>query len=73
MNDFIYALGKGIWRIGMDKYYNKLRSHFTPMKIKDVGFCPSCKSENIEMKDYHNSWCKLKHCPDCGQVLDWSN
>jgi predicted RNA-binding Zn-ribbon protein involved in translation (DUF1610 family) len=42
----------------------------TPMKlevssseVRDYHFCPNCKRSIIGT---------LKHCPNCGQALDWS-
>lgn len=35
--------------------------------IYDTGYCPNCRHE-FEV-DYDSP----KHCPDCGQALDWSD
>ena len=36
-------------------------------------YCPNCNGENISvMQDGGFSSTLWKHCPDCGQKLDWS-
>ena len=35
--------------------------------IYDTGYCPNC---HHEFEVYYDA---TKHCPECGQALDWSN
>ena len=35
--------------------------------IYDTGYCPNCR--HVFEVDYDSP----KHCPDCGQALDWSD
>ena len=43
----------------------------TPKKPID-SFCPICGSYDIEVNIVRIGWEKQKHCPDCGQAIDWS-
>lgn len=43
----------------------------TPKKPID-SFCPICGSYEIEVQVVGYGWEKQKHCPDCGQAIDWS-
>ena len=35
--------------------------------IYDIGYCPNC---HHEFEVYYDA---TKHCPECGQALDWSD